>query len=214
MDQDRQVRLFVAPFFLYGWLALGAHSGGIDLAAELAQFESEGLVAIAAILAASLLPVGFLLATITITILHAAFLPTGKPYEAFLSGDAYTALWNRLRTSLPKDERHMLYASATLDNEMMASGVHSWIMRTWSALSVSVNCVAAMIIAHLIAPMFGITQSRTWGLITVGVGVVLSINAIVTWRRTMEMLNFQAMRTPHDSATPANRLHQTATDIY
>jgi hypothetical protein len=82
MDQDRQVRLLVAPFFLYAWVVLGAHYSGVDLAAQLKAFESEQLVAIAAILLGSLLPVGFLLATIAIATLRLALLPTGKPYEA------------------------------------------------------------------------------------------------------------------------------------
>jgi hypothetical protein len=204
MDQDRQVRLLVAPFFLYVWLALGAHHGGVDLATQLRAFEGEQLAAIAAILVASLLPVGFLLATIAITALRLAFLPTGKPYEAFLSSSAYAALWSRLGTSLPKDERYMLYASVTLDHEMTASGVHTWIMRRWSAFNVSVNCVAATIIAHLLALGLGIRQSYAWSLFTVCVGVVLVINAIVTWKGTMEMLNFQATRTPRDMATPSS----------
>ena len=83
MDQDRQVRLLVAPFFLYAWVVLGAHQGGIDLSAVLKTFESEELVAIAAILAASLLPVGFLLATIAITLLRLAFSPPASRMKRF-----------------------------------------------------------------------------------------------------------------------------------
>jgi hypothetical protein len=89
----------------------------------------------------------------------------------------------------------MLYASVTLDHEMTAPGIHTWVMRRWSAFNVSVNCVAAMLIAHLLAPALGIAQSRTWWLFTMGVGAVLIINAVATWKGTMEMLNFQATRT-------------------
>ena len=54
--------------------------------------------------------------------------------------------------------------------------------------------IVALLLAHIIAPIFTIEQSVNWSILTVVLATILFCNAYITWHKAMDMLEFQAYR--------------------
>lgn len=215
MDQDRQIRLLIAPFFLYAWIGLGALFDESNIVRDLPwMMGTGGAVALVTFITASLLPLGFLLGAINHVLLHCSFrVLRGKPYDTIQSDERFCMLWPDLKTDLERSNKHLLNASVTLDHELISDGVHTWIMRRWSAFLVSANSLLAVLLAHLLAYTFAfllrIEQTYSWWGFTIAVFIFLLPNAIITWKGTVEMLEFQCTRplpVPHSRSTPKNKV--------
>lgn len=191
MDQDRQIRLLIPPFLFFAWLALGLSFDPPCWAAVIGTRTKDEWVALGAVVAASLLPVGFLFAAFSTLALRILFFVTRRPYEAFLTERSQGILAGVVHLSTPMTRDEQLFAAVTFDHAILAPGVHAWITRSWSAFNVSVNSVAALFAAHCAALLWDIPQSRSWVGLSAGVLLLLLANAIVTWRNTMKMMEFQ-----------------------
>ena len=195
MDAVRQVRFATAPFFLYGSLLLGAlltHRLSLSTFKDVAP---ELIVGIGAALIASTLPIGFLIGAISILVLRLAFRAAGRQsYEVTLRSEAWSRVWSRLHVSTPFDTNDAIYAGVTFDHEILSPGVHDWIVRRWTAFNISTNSVTALLLAHTIAPLMYIPQTLAWWLVTGPCVSLLSVNAVVAWKHTMRMVDFQSRR--------------------
>lgn len=198
MDQDRQIRLLIPPFFFYISLFLGIvlqnHPFWQWLKDGFAGGHGEHLIALGGAVMGSLLPVGFLISAITFLFLRLIFLPTHRHFEIFLSSDALKVVWPHLRTSLKCDRRYAFEAGITLDHELFSPGIHSWIMRRWNVFLISTQACVALGLAHCVAYFLGMQQPRQWLETSFLIGLVLAVNAVVAWIGTMKMFEFQAFR--------------------
>jgi hypothetical protein len=92
-----------------------------------------------------------------------------------------------------------LYATATLDHDVLGPGLSEWIARRWNAFSIaasSATAVSLAFIAHVI--VFG--WDACWATISFLMVAFLACSAKAPWRETMGMLRFQALRNPRSSA--------------
>ncbi len=194
MDQDRQIRFAIPPFFLFSSLLLGILLSDNSIREWLTRADGPRLLAIGTAIAASTLPVGFAISAITFLLLRLVFLPTGRSFETAVSADALKAIWPSLKTSQQIDEQLTFQATVTLDHELLSPGVHSWIVRRWNAFLISTQACVALALAHGVAWMLSLEQPGCWFVASFCVGAVLAINAIIAWSGTMKMLEFQAFR--------------------
>lgn len=205
MDQDRQIRLLIPPFFLFAALAFIAHSAGVDLVAEVGAYSTEQLLAIGGVVGASALPSGYLLTSLTVLLLRGiAFLCGWATYEAHISEASYGSIWTKLGLPPPAKRDQELFAVATFDHELLSVGVHTWLMRRWNAFNIAMSSMAAIVVAAALTPWMGIFPSLSGWLCLLGVCIILGASGLRAWRQTMQMIAFQA----HLSAN--NSIQQTA----
>lgn len=203
MDPLRQVRWLIPPFFLLASLVLGAHLGCV---LDYSFFQSEVftknttaiIAALIAILTATVLPLGFLISSISIQVLRLIFFISNglKPrnYEAVLSDETWERIWRKLGPVPPRTEKLSLYAAATFDHELLPPGIHEWLFRRWTTFNVSFHSSSALLLAYIIGRVIGIPRTISWEIITSSVVLLLLVNAIVAWRQTMAMIEFQSHR--------------------
>jgi len=199
MDQDRQIRFAIPPFFLLASLLWGAYLGGVNVSPVLKPDTAKEILGLLAAAAVAVVPLGFLISSASILLLRLLACLLGKPtYEAVLTEDAYGKVWTRIHAPSPKDGRKILYAAATFDHELLAPGIHTWLMRRWNAFNLAAHSSVALLLAHVMAPYFHVPQTWRWWRWTALLVVLLICAAAIAWRETMSMIEFQATREPPD----------------
>ena len=203
MDPLRQLRWLIPPFFFLACLLLGAHLGGVldysFLQSEVITKNTSAIVALLiTTLTATVLPLGFLISSISIHLLRLVFLISNrfKPriYEAVISDEAWDRIWSKLGPIPPRTEKLKLYAAATFDHELLPLAIHEWMFRRWTTFNLSFHSSTALILAYIIGRLLGIPRTIQWEVITSLVVILLLINAIIAWRQTMAMIEFQSHR--------------------
>jgi O-antigen/teichoic acid export membrane protein len=151
-----------------------------------------GLLAAAAV---AILPIGFLISAISVTLLALLAKVCRKPtYEAVLSESTFDRIWATIGSVQTKDSKLTLYLTATFDHELLPSGIHKWLMRRWNHFNVASHSIVALALAHAVAPAFSIPQSWAWfGTTTTSMGL-FSWTGYAAWRQTMRMIDFQSYR--------------------
>jgi hypothetical protein len=206
MDQDRQIRLAIPPFFLLASLLWGAYLGGLDLLFLKPEAAKEvlGLLAATAVV---ILPIGFLISAISVTILGGLAAIFRKPtYEAVLDGSTLARIWPKLGSNQSKDAKLTLYAAATFDHELLAPGIHTWLLRRWNSFNVAAHSIVALTLAHAVGLFFPIPQGCAWWTTTVASIALLGLRAFKAWRETMKMIEFQSHRQQNGGGVSISRL--------
>jgi hypothetical protein len=205
MDQDRQIRFVIPPFFLLASLLWGAHLGGCDL---LSKFKPDNakdqlgvLAATLGVLAATavlIVPAGYLISIISETALRIlAKIRRWPTYEAHLKDDTLGRIWDQLhiKDDFAKDKKKALYATATFDHELLDKGVHTWLMRRWNSFNVAVHSIVALLLAHVFAlPIQFRHIAWWWWTWTIVLVLILLCLARSSWRETMAMIEIQSYR--------------------
>ncbi len=205
MDEARQVRFLVAPFYFLASLLAGAVLAGRICPASLTDVQLNSVLAIGAAVLASTLPLGFLLGSVSILALRAIFLvgsalhwTHNANYEASLSPETWKRIWPKLQ--MPEDfsfEASLaLYTAATYDHELLHRGIHEWLGRRWNAFNVSVNSATALLLAPFAGGLLSIAVKPAWWIPSLVLAAVFLTTAVLAWRDTMQMIEFQAHRSP------------------
>ena len=203
MDETRQLRFLIPPFFTFGSLALGAYLG--HTLPNLSCYSTEKLISIAAALTASSIPLGFFITSASILLLRLIFRPFGNgPYEAHLSLPTRGRIWPKLGSELPPDQKWNLYAAATFDHELFAHGINRWIQRRWTIFNLSVHCITSVMLAHIVALFLPFQEKPRWFCFSAVLIFVFLITAVIAWVETMRMIEFQAYRRPSSNSTSGN----------
>jgi len=150
----------------------------------------------------AVLPLGFLIGTISIAFLTAVFVLVGKyTYETSVRDSA--ALWQviGLPNDLPINKENEFYAQVTLDHSVIDKNIHAWTVRRWTSFNIHLHCLAAMLIAYIIAYLFLTkTGHMNWHLyrptllVSAVIWLALLFQAIRSWRQSIGMLEFQCVR--------------------
>ena len=207
MDQIRQIRFLIPPFFFFASLTWGAYLDDPCRVEEL--FRDEVFKSIGALLlaGASVISLGFLIGSVSIVALAlGSWLLTGQHYEvAGLSEACLSRIWTRLDTGQHRERASELYAVVTFDHELLSKGVHEWLLRRWSTFNVSAHSIMALLLAHVAGGLLGVNQGiewwrwflpipGTWWATTLVLWVVLMFMARASWRETKGMIDFQSHR--------------------
>jgi len=195
MDQDRQIRFAIPPFFLFASLLWGAHVGGRDLSPIFKPETAKEVLGLLAAAAVAIIPMGFLISTLSVTLLRGLVVIARSPtYEAVLSDSTLDRIWGQLQSTQAKDKKLTLYAATTFDHELLAPGIHTWLLRRWNSFNVATHSIVALVLAHAVAPIFSIPQVCAWWVSTLALVGLLLVTALNAWRETMKMLEFQSYR--------------------
>jgi hypothetical protein len=200
MDQDRQIRFAIPPFFLFGSLLWGAYLGGINLEHLLNLETTKGVLGVLAAAAIALVPIGFVISSLSIFLMRLAFRCFHTPtYEVVLDKETLSRIWKKVHRSGEADPKQILFASATFDHGRLEEGVHLWIFRRWTSMNVALHSSVALVLAHLVAPIFQVPQTFGWWITTVVLLGLFGFNCWKAWSEVMGMLQFQALRDPPEA---------------
>jgi len=195
MDQNRQIRFLIPPFFLFASLFWADFLSCSNIIARIAAQPNINILAIVAALGASTIPIGFLLGAIPIGVFNAVgCVCKNWNYESSISLRAFKQIWPQLETKLKFDLQKRFYASVTFDHDILPKGINKWIMRRWNAFNININCFTALLLSHIVRPLFSIETTCYCVLTTVLIMALLLFNAIMAWCQTMKMIEFQATR--------------------
>ncbi len=204
MDQNRQIRFLIPPFFLLAAIFLADFLSCANIIRYIANLSDKNILAIIAALGASTIPLCFLIGALPIALLNLYGSLRSKikneetwNYEAVISDETCKRIWPQLELELSYrfDLGRRFYISATFDHGILPRGINEWIMRRWNAFNLNINCVTALFLALIfcwLSPSFKITS--TWMITVFLFMVTLIYNARVAWRQTMGMIDFQAAR--------------------
>jgi hypothetical protein len=226
MDQQRTIRLLYSPLFLAASLLLGyslkpGHSFDwlMAMISGGSSTSSIGPVQALAILAGSgalLFAAGLLIGTITIVALRAIFWCWGKRrYEAVISDETAAQMREQLGSPSPAGtdlRADALYLEASFDHEKMNANTRDWTLRRWHGFNVCAHSCTALLLAMIVGlwPL-RLPPSAGWLLATGIAFLVFLVNAICSWRETMEMAAFQSRRNrPALATAPASVDAKTA----
>ena len=114
MNEPRNIRFLIPPFFFYFTAVLAGYFAGVDYKEQLESLGAEQMLAIAAAVGAASLPIGYLLTSISILFLNTGAQMFGAhTYESHLSEEAFKTIWGKINVSSPPNRNLELYAIAT-----------------------------------------------------------------------------------------------------
>jgi len=207
MDEQRQIRFLYPPFVMFASLLWGIH---LDPNTSLASLLQNGIlsgsewsqvIGIVVGGGVAVIVLGFVIATISISILRVIFLIRSlctrrrwTYFEATVSSDCLKLLWSKLGLPDPVDERKMLYAVVTFDHEKLPRPVHEWLRRRWSAFLISWHSVIALGIALFIGWYLNVALTRDWTIPSCALMLLFLWAAVAAWSGNMRMIELQSVR--------------------
>ena len=203
MDAERRIRFIIPPFFLVTSLIWGLVSNKTITLDLILGVKSTGLIAMLAGGGVMVLPIGYLLGTITIFVLRSFFFlkrncwsgSESMYYEVPLSKPAYESICERIpQVDKLASRKNELFAGVTFDHDILKKkkvGVHKWIVRRWSAFNIAATSVTALIISLLTGWIFEIELKTEWWLPVLSLIVLFIYTAFVAWNEVKQMIKFQ-----------------------
>jgi len=217
MDQPRNIRMLVAPFFLLGGLVLAAFLEPDEAnwirswlsALKGDPTKGELLVAIFGA-AAAVFALGYLIGVISVLVLIVLFLLISGlarrcdcSYYATYPAGTFQSFISDFKLPKPKNKtrfekrRFTEFTAITFDHEILkerAEGLHEWLSRRWIAFHVSWNSAIALGLVITVVPLLDIAHDRHWVIPIVLVFFLLFWHALTCWFDVMRMIKFQAKR--------------------
>ena len=202
MDQNRQIRFLIPPFFLIASLFWADFLSCSNIFNSIAALPGNKILAIIAAFGASTIPLGFLIGVITIAFLNLYGIVLSKVkgetwnYETGIGKETCKKIWPELEIELNSrfDFEKRFFISATFDHGILPKGINEWIMRRWNAFNINSNCFTALTLSIVACLFFSIEITPIWLLTTIFIMVLLLLNTIIAWYQTMQMIEFQAVR--------------------
>jgi len=206
MDQERQIRFLIPPFFLFSSLLWGIYwSDPVHLHwHDLIQGDLLKYIGIAA---ASALPLGYLIGTFTVLFLKLFSLIIGHNYEALFSLNTLVNMSEAIGKKTTENEfknmcrfqkmRIELNTAAVFDHEFHynnSKGTHEWVMRRWNAVNISFNSITALLFAILSGCLLKIPIKAFWTISTLILAAMFLTTGILAWRDIFKMFEFQSIR--------------------
>lgn len=204
MDQDRQLRFLIPPFFLYASLLGALWSDPVMRCKIMALIKLGTLkdfLPLATAAAVVILPLGFMIGTFTILLLRAIFWIGWKrwgearqSYEAWLSPMCFDRINRICGLNPPLGRRFLVQLASTFDHEIIDKGVHEWLLRRWNAFNICISSAVSLVAICLSCHLFGISPSNEWWWAVSGLVAILLLQGIFAWRDAMRMIEFQSIR--------------------
>lgn len=193
MEHDRQIRFLIPPFVLIFSILIGAYFGGYDLLNVFEKGYDVNALLIFFAGSASVIAMGFIISSISIIILRLiSFLFGRYTYEAALDEETLKRIWGKINTTIPFDIAKILFVAATYNHDKLSPRIHEWIMRRWNSFHISFHSFVSLLLSHLLGAIFRINESLCWLIVTATLCGIFLINAIISWKETMGMVEFQS----------------------
>jgi len=196
MDHLRQVRFIIGPFFFLASLSLGSVLGDsrlLDIFLNPA-FDTPKLVAVAGIVGASILPLGFLIGATSSLLLAFCFVLLCKRPQASFSPATWKNIMSAIGNPTPKTFGNSIYAAGTFELGHLPVPIYQWIDRRWNAFNASINACVGLAVAYGLGQYWPPVNATPWWLYgSLAVGAILIVSAILSWRECMGMIAFQAL---------------------
>jgi hypothetical protein len=192
---EKQVRFLYPPLILIASLALGVFLDPNCKYHNVIGMEiTKNWVSLIFGTTLILFVAGYIIGTLTITILRILFIGKNGVYELpSKSSDVIRSLNKKLlykRRFIAKEEE--LYAYATFDHATIEKDTHSWIQRRWSAFHTASNSATSLVISLIIGTLCLDIKFTVFWLLTVLIFFYIFILASYKARKeTIEMINFQ-----------------------
>lgn len=197
MDQARITRFITPSTFFLASLFFGAWVDDPNWLNVFNGLSSGTAALIAGATATALFPIGFVITAVFTIVLRITFRMFGKTYQISLSKDALKKIWIALNLTddLKATRANKVYAGLTFDHEILHESVHAAVVRLWNAFNIAAASCTALILALLIGRFaLNIRWTYAWKGLS-GCLLLLFISvAVVTWRDTMGLLEFQSHR--------------------
>ncbi len=197
MNNERQIRFLYPPFILIGSLLTGLgfdNCKTIDWPFALIKInDSKDLIAIIIGGGALVLVLGYIIGTITITLLRLIFISNKGIYEVDLKQDFEDIGEIILKNEKEKIKgKEKLYTFATFDHGFLSDNIHRWIQRRWSSFHTSANAVTSLVLSFIIGLIVDINIWTPWTPILVILTIMYIYHGHRARKETIEMISFQA----------------------
>ena len=205
MDEDRRIRFLVAPVLFLasiGWGTWLDPYSSAQVLETLAKLPKEPVTVLVAAFVGGgimLFASGFVIGTINYALLRGGSVlwqwSWSKQHEVAISEEILKMLWSKLNIPGEVTQSDELYIGVTFDHGVLQEkhkGVHQWLVRRWSAVSVNSTSITGLVMSLCIGPLAGIQLSPRWWIPVIVVIIAFLCTGIWAWRDTMGMLTFQA----------------------
>lgn len=197
MDQIRITRFITPSIFFLASLLIGLWFDGQISLTKFNNLSSGAAAMIAGATAAALFPIGFVITAAFTIVLRIAFFAFNETYQISLSDEALNRVWAELNLpeELEKTRDNKKFAGITFDHEILHERIHDAVVRLWNAFNISCGSCTALILALLVGRFFlNIEWTCAWKGISAILFLLLSAVAVLTWRETMGLIEFQTHR--------------------
>lgn len=199
MNEPRSFRFAIAPFVYGLWMALSFvfnKSATFDsVSAEFAKRQPGEVTAVAALAVVSALPLGFLISTVTVTMLRILSFVSNRHYEAAcVTIDAVPG------ESKGDRRQRLVFQTATLTFRDLPAGLRDWVVRRWDAFKAWANSATGVLLAWATIGLFRDDMGPAWHAATALAAILLGTNSWFAWRQTMGLLEYHAGTAPGTQA--------------
>ncbi len=209
MDQVRQGRFLIAPVLFFLDVLIGFYFQRPGLIEEIDSLETATITAAGGLLAASTLPVEFIIGGLSDLLLRVFTCVNGGNYHPLPRHQAMEAIESTLRLGDKPNDKYLkpLFVLGSYAEQYLDIGVRAWIDRMWNAFHTYANCIMALFLGMLFAPCLGYF-SCGWFTANIVLCALLAVMAWLRWADVRSMYELQALRIkdgkmPPQDATPA-----------
>lgn len=195
MDKERQIRFLYPPFFFILSFYFGASLGDTYFVQQIDSFFrslKDNIILTILSVSSFVLTLGFLIGTITIFLLRVLFIFNRFNYEILLSNKSYdkigSIVFKKSNDKMTKSDK--FFAGVVFDHEFMPKSIHAWCVRRWNSFLISCSIVISLILAILLGMYCKIPIENLWINVTIFLVLLFCIQAYISWKHTMKMIEF------------------------
>lgn len=151
----------------------------------------------------SRIPIGYLLGTVSITILRAGFrvvwFRRQVPWDVQWSEESLENYWRSIHQR--RERRLDMQASSTYVHAQLPRQILDWCVRRWTSFLVASTTIVALAAAHVVGRfVLGLRQAPIWVGTSIVVALLLVLQAVIAWIEVRRMVEFQLLAGPQPEA--------------
>lgn len=198
MEQIRTIRFILGPFILLGSLLLGAWLNGTVTPDYIHDLDTSALTAIGGIVAAAVVPAGWVIGGMTAFVLFVIQKLTPDRWDRFelhLSAGAWEQMWNTCAFKskrLNKDER--VWGAVVWVRSMVNKEVHEVSHRRYEAAVSQLNATTAILLSYGVGWVINICITWDWIKYTVPMAFLFLALAFIARHEASSILEVVALQ--------------------
>jgi hypothetical protein len=213
MDQFRTIRVVLGPFILLGSLLLGAWLDKTVTAQKIAEIQTETLTAIVGIVAAAIVPAGWVIGGITtlaLYVIHGLTTDAWDRFELGLSQEAWEQIWKKCNFKLKTARRVVKFKTAYPNKNERIWAASIWIRacvrpeiyqvtdRRYQAAVSQLNAVTAILLSYPVGLLLDVRITPQWIYWTAPLALVFVVLAFIARREASDIFELLARQDKTD----------------